>query len=104
MTGQKRVRRPLIKSRKCDECEHETDYTCWCGNYTAVDELAELAHECADGIAKLRHIKHADRKELAECTADVLDNALYVLGAKLDIAAFVESCGVSVHLEATVKP
>ncbi len=103
MTGQKRIRKPLIKSRPCAECTRD-EFECYCEKDTAVDELATLAHECADGIARLRHIKAKDRQELAEYTADGLDNALYVLGARLDITAFIESCGVPAHLEAEVRP
>ena len=63
----------------------------------AAEELADLARTIADLLArKCRHVPDSSRREMAEYIADALANAMIDVGGRLDGAAFVGLCDLSV--------
>jgi len=59
----------------------------------ATEDLADFARTVAELLAsKCRHVPDDSRREMAEYICDVIANALYDIGGRLDGAAFLALC------------
>ena len=93
-----KLARPFAKTWPCDGCESEPgdgSGICYCNEYRIADDMVRYARESAAGIRKMKHIGIDERRELAEDTADVIDNVLVTCGGGLDGEVFVMACGVA---------
>ena len=101
----------LLRSDPCTDCESnvkvwdEPPYsTCRqsqygdheCVRYFAAYDLEQLALSVADDLANhCRHVEAGAKKELAEAIAEAIDEALFAVGARFDVGAFLKVAGVT---------
>jgi len=81
----------LLAKSPCDDCaDHDSD-KCWCKKYEAADGIIAVAVDTIEALrtnAGMKKVPAFVRHELVVDLADTFDNALYELGARLDIAEF----------------
>ena len=81
----------LLKQSPCEGCEDFESDRCWCRKYEAASAIISVAIDTIESLRKypsFRKVPAFVRSQLAVELADSLDNALYELGARLDIAEF----------------
>jgi hypothetical protein len=82
---------PLLKQSPCDDCADVESAKCWCKKYEAADGIISVAVDTIESLRTYDGMKKVPafvRHELILDLAAAFDNALYELGARLDIAEF----------------